>query len=582
MTVVTSTQGYLEGPYLEGPYLTTLAQGAMGWQANFTILSDKKCGMQAHISIIDYRKNSGQQARIVQTDRLKASGQQARIVQTDRLKASGQQAFIHQIDRLKNSGQQATVSQVNRLKNSGMQTSIAQVDRLKAGGQQTDVGIFAQPAVAIQANVIIQGTMSPKGQQATIVINAEKEFGMQAMIQILDHLENSGMQSHLQIVDHLKSTGFEVRVDKYPTSVCADDEGYLEGDYLLEPYLTEIWCTKPGMQAAMYILDFKKTVGMQAKVRIADKLKTLAQQAHFHIVDKQSARGMQIDVVRQAAFGMQTLATIYNTTNLRILCDFPSRGLTNTNWTSNSTAAGDFSVQNLDTDIVEQVWRSDGAVVGVRLMTDTGLPQGVFLDTLAILNHNLTKSATVNLLGSNDPTFATIGVVIPLQPRLGSMFYIAPILPNTGWRYWRFDLDDPTNSDGYLEIGTIIFGAADIFQGECFVDEIEFELKDFADTVRTEGFTNVANSRTQKRRLRLDFRSLSFQKRNFTIMRDMFERDRTVHKCLWIPTPDETRQDVTARFAVFGKMATVPTEKHNNKGAEFDYVTFTADVDESL
>jgi hypothetical protein len=65
-------------------------------------------------------------------------------------------------------------------------------------------------------------------------------------------------------------------------------------------------------------------------------------------------------------------------------------------------------------------------------------------------------------------------------------------------------------------------------------------------------------------------------------MREMFERDRTVNKCLWIPTPSETNQEITARFAVFGKMATIPTEKHNNKGPSADYVTFTADVDESL
>lgn len=465
----------------------------------------------------------------------------------------------------------------------GFQAKFVIADQLKTLGHQASITIVDQPAAnAFQTNVIISGADSPYGMQAQITVaGAHRDEAMQTLGNIVDYFGSQGMQAQIQVVDYLKAKGFEVRVDQYPTGVCPGEGGYLEYDYLVEPYLTAIYCTRPGMQASINIVNYLRPYGQQARISIVDTLKSVGQQALFRI-NYQRPMGMQADIVRQASFGMQALATIYNTTNLRILCSFPSRGVTSTNWTSNSTMPGDFSVQNLDTDIVEQVWRSNSALVGVRLVTDTGLPQGVFLDTAAILNHNLTKSATVTLLGSNDPTFAVIGVAIPLEARLTNMYYIAPELPTSGYRYWRFDIDDPSNPETYLEIGTILFGAAEIFQGECFVDEIEFELKDFADTVRTEGFTNVANSRTQKRRLRLDFRSLSFQKRNFTIMRDMFERERTVQKCLWIPTPSATLQDITARFAVFGKLAVIPTEKHNNKGPDFDYVTFTADVDESL
>ena len=491
MTVTTSTQGYLEGPYLEGPYLTTLAQGAAGWQATFVIEDDRALGQQASFNIIDYPLPYAHQARLV---------------------------------------------------------------------------IAAGPAAGMQASITVAG--------------ANKAEAMQALVEIVDFLEAAGQQASVQIAGYLAAKGFEVRLDKYPTGVCPGEGGYLEGGYLLEPYLTPLFCTRPGMQVNI-IVGEESPYGLQSKTTIVDKLRAYGQQALLRI-DALRPAGMQADVVRLTSYAMQSLATIYNTTNLRILCAFPSRGLTSSNWTSNSTLAGDFSVQNLDSDVVEQVWRSNNTLVGVRVTTDTGLPQGVFLDTAAILNHNLTKSATITMIGSNDPTFAVIGIAIPLETRLTNIFYIAPDLPAAGYRYWRFDIDDPTNPEAYLEIGTLLFGASEIFQGECFVDEIEFELKDFASTVRTEGFTNVANSRTQKRRLRLDFRSLVFQNRNFTVMREMFQRERTVQKCLWIPTPSATLQDVTARFAVFGKLSVIPTEKHNNKGPNFDYVTFTTDVDESL
>jgi hypothetical protein len=133
-----------------------------------------------------------------------------------------------------------------------------------------------------------------------------------------------------------------------------------------------------------------------------------------------------------------------------------------------------------------------------------------------------------------------------------------------------------------LQIGTIVYGTSQIFQGECFVDELEFTLKDFADTVATEGFTNVANSRAIKRSVRLDFRSLEANERNFKILRDIFENIRTTLKCLWIPTPDVNDQEITAKFAAFGKLPSLPSERHNSKGNNNDYVSMTLEVDESL
>lgn len=311
----------------------------------------------------------------------------------------------------------------------------------------------------------------------------------------------------------------------------------------------------------------------------------------------QGGVGVEYLGLRGHGVGVQFLATIYNATNLRVMCDFLSRGSpivtggnnawgnpigAGKNWRANSVANGDFSVFNLNTDIVEQVWRSgSGVVTGLELDMDAETST-IFMDTFAILNHNISRSATVNLIGSSDPTFTLVEKLIPLAMTDNNRFHVEEFLPSVGYRYWRLTIDDATNPDGFISIGTILLGRSRIFHNECFVDQIQFELQDFADTVPTEGFSNVSNSRTQKRFLGLEFRFLFLQKLNFQIMRDIFTGPRTVLKCLWIPTPSVTDPEVTGRFAVFSKLRKIPRETHNNKGPKSDYVSFSVELDESL
>jgi hypothetical protein len=184
---------------------------------------------------------------------------------------------------------------------------------------------------------------------------------------------------------------------------------------------------------------------------------------------------------------------------------------------------------------------------------------------------------------SNDPAFITGVKTIDIQSRRYDTYYIAPELPTSGYRYFQLQIDDPTNSTvDYIEIGCVMFGNAEIIHGENFTDEVDFEMVDYADTVQTEGFTNVTNSRALKRKLTLNFQSLAYAKRNYQILRDVFQTYRTSHKCLWIPTPDILDGNLTDRFRIFGKLVTVPKERHNNKGGNSDYVSFTVDLDEAL
>lgn len=530
--------------------------------------------------------------------------------------------------------------------NSGLQF-LAQISTTTALGLQFQGQIstsftngiqFQGTIAAINANGIqfrgVIAAESVSGLQAKAVIAELNAYGLQARAEITDG-EFSGIQFIADLsskdaralqfssdVAYKKAIGIEFRADRGIYHNFACESGYLERAYLSEPYLTEKPCASMGLQFQVVgtdhdaegvqflsfinalhatgvqahvtinttraygvqflaILTNTLTTGIQAQGNIATRLITGIQAlGNIHAI---GPLGTQFFSLRVAPTGVQFNTVLYNTDNLRILCDFLSRGTTGQNWTANSTAPGHFNINNVNTDVVEEVWKSDGDLTGVVITCDTEVAQGVFVDTLAILNHNLTTSASVTLLASNDPTFGVVGETIPLiMGREENFYYIAPTYPLQGYRYWRFLINDVTNpnTDG-LKIGAIVFGSSVIFQGECFVDEVGFTLQDFADTVRTAGFRNVANSRALKKKLNLEFRFLSYSKVNFRQMRQMFRRERTTLTCLWIPTPDVNDQEYTARFAIFGKLTSIPRENHKSHGRTSDYVSFDIEVDES-
>jgi hypothetical protein len=331
-----------------------------------------------------------------------------------------------------------------------------------------------------------------------------------------------------QITNGSKVTRFEYGRGPVSHQIC---DGYLVNAYLTEPYLA---------------------------TKICAHLRT-----EFHRINTFVLR-------------TQYLQAIYNTKLLRILCDFPSRGTSGTNWSviTGGTAVGDFSVNNLNTDLVEEIYRSLSTTVIIQC--DTEVPQGIFTDTLGILGHNLTRSAQVTMQGSNDPTFVIVGLTEILDVELENMYWISQYLPQTSYRYWRFTFSDPTNANN-LQIGTIVFGPAIIFNGECFIDEVVRKKIHFADRVRTEGYTSVSNDRALKRAVSLAFRRLDFNRDNYTSLSGVIDSARTSLKCLWIPTPE-----YPSRFAVFGKLAEIPVENHKVIGQDADYIDLDITVDESL
>jgi len=494
-----------------------------------------------------------------------------------------------------NLGMQAEMVIIDSETPLGMQALLGTVVFEKPYGMQGEGVISEETPLGVQAEGQINDFETPIGQQAEGQINDfEKPYGMQAEGQVNPvvaygmQAEGSnvgfnnpvGMQAEMNVLEFLKPVAFEAKSDFLQHLTCPV---WAEGPFGETPFDASCMKAIMAMRALMNVGEFTDEMGMQALGIILDTIETHGMQAAMSIVDYLHPAGMQADMVTTRSFGMQATSAIYNTTNLRILCDFPSRGTTGLNWTANSTEPGDFDVNNVNTDITEEIWRSaTGVTTGLTFDCDTEIPQGVFLDTFAIINHNLTSSAQVFLIGSNNASHAPTGIIIPIQVTDDNLYYISPDLPLTGYRYWRIAIDDGTNSDGFVSLGTVLFGATRLFSGECFVDEIEFEHKDFSDKVLTQGHTNVSNSLALKRVVALQFRLLRTLLGNFELLRDVFKVHRTTHKCLWIPTPSATDMEVTDRYAVFGKLTVLPRERHKSLGPDKDYASFDIEIDESM
>ena len=519
--------GYLETAYLVYPYLGEFAEMSYGAQVKLVVNGSKAIGSQIK-GTINSKKAIGEQTKGQIANHPDAIGSQTKLV----------------IASSKPIGSQIKGQIANHPDPIGSQIKGEIVNHLKPVGMQTDFVIIGRGVYGLQV----------KGKDT--------------------HSHATGMQAHLTILDGSNVHGFQYRHDNF-ASWCVG--GYLIRPYLEDPYLTCIEGGQFGAQAKGLISKHPRALGSQAHLTINGK-KTIGQQVRL-IIHASRAYGMQVQNFKQKTFGSQVTFVLYNATNLRILDVFPSRGLNGLSWTANSTASGDFGANNLNTDIVEQQWRSAPSVVtGITLTCDTQVTS-VFVDTVAILNHNLTTSAVVVLEGSNDPLFGTVGTTIPIQilKRINNAYYIAPTLPTAGFRYWRFIINDPTNTDGQIKIGTILFGPSIIFQGDNITDNIVRKLVHFADKIPTEGYTDVMNDRALKYGVTLEFKNLDYTKGNYQQLDQVFQFARTSLKCLWIPDPQSPE-----RFAVFAKMKQIPDSQHNNLGPTADYVSLNIELDESL
>jgi hypothetical protein len=335
---------------------------------------------------------------------------------------------------------------------------------------------------------------------------------------------------------------------------------------------------KQGAQAQQRIFT-DKTISMQSLQRIFTDA-TIGIQSKMRVFTDRK-RGFQTKMLRAARQASQVTMVIYNITQLRILMNFTSRGtpaLSGNNWLSTAPLkAGDFGASNLNTDLLEQRCQTQGTPAIWELRCDTGIPQGAFVDTAAIMAHNFTKSARITMQGSNDPFWSSAGFSVVLITEIDNMYYIAPTLPTDGYRYWRFLIEDSTNPSE-LYIGAIVFGSARIMTvRENFQNPVTYGRRHFKDTIETEGFTNVSNDRATRKNLSLNFSDLLIDASNYNMFIDYMNHVKTDLKALIIPRP--TRPSA---FAIFSKLTQLPEETHNAIDDDAYYISFTLSWDEGL
>jgi hypothetical protein len=525
--------GYLERSYLSDPYLS----GGIYWSE----------GMQVEMKIAGFPDVNGQQAKMQILDSTDINGQQAEMKIGD-VDFNGQQAEMKITDATDVNGLQADMK----------------VQSKDFNGQQVEGKIVSPDDDRFQG---IQAEMQAAGekligQQAEMIALSEPPLGLQAEMQAFGS-DPRGMQAKIFPLAHYSC-------------------GYLTEPYLVRDYFVTCMRATQGMQIRAQIIspDDDRFQGSQVELKI-ETSKSTSMQVLMKIVGHPNPVGMQANMSRVERIGSQATMVLYNLTQLRILCDFASRGteaLGGNNWTSvEAIRAGDFSPNNVNTDIVEERTETDGITALWQLRCDTGIAQGAFVDTCAILNHNFTKSARVEFQGTNDATYSTIGFTAVMETELENMYYIAETLPTESFRYWRFIIQDPTNSEPNLSIGTIIFGASQIFStSECFDNPLSFGKTHYKDSVQTEGFTNVSNDRATRKNLTLNFSDLDYNGSNYTLLQNYMTESKTDIKCLIIPRPTKP-----STFAVFSKLVELPQEEHRATADDNHYVSLTLSWDES-
>ncbi len=167
------------------------------------------------------------------------------------------------------------------------------------------------------------------------------------------------------------------------------------------------------------------------------------------------------------------------------LLGFPNR--TDASTLSGGTWSATLPRSNLQNRVLGKVARSTAATLA-STQFDMDMATSKVVKMLALVNHNLSLSAKVRVRGSDVATFATSvydSGFLPVWPavygtttldweedtwwtgqytdeqRAGYTPAYVLVLPTIARaRYWRFEIDDTTNTAGYVQIGRVFIGPA--------------------------------------------------------------------------------------------------------------------------
>lgn len=226
-----------------------------------------------------------------------------------------------------------------------------------------------------------------------------------------------------------------------------------------------------------------------------------------------------------------------------------------------SQADGDFDKSNLTTDSLRHVWRSASILSWQEIVIQADIASQI--DTFAILGHNFSEDAVVQVQANVDNNFAAppFSVTIPwakLNMVLCQDF-------EEEYEFYKIRVLDPTNPCGYIEIGRIVGGRAFTFMdGEDITDDFTIDWSDKAKRMDSEGFSRFSNETVKVRSLQARFmklRTITGSNTNFLGWRRMMETVGITRPLLVIL--DRTDP---ARLALWGLFSRIPAESYTING----------------
>ncbi len=172
-----------------------------------------------------------------------------------------------------------------------------------------------------------------------------------------------------------------------------------------------------------------------------------------------------------------------------------------------SQADGDHAPINLTTTPLRESWRSGPGIEDFQEIIIQSNDLTVTPDTFALLNHNLTETAVVQLQASMTSDFVTPAFTIQLVWTKKHMVLLQSV--GLAYNYYRFRILDPLNPCGFVEIGRIVAGKSfTVTNNEDITDEIEVSTDDLAYKMKTEGFFRAFNERVKVDKLGIRFSKL--------------------------------------------------------------------------
>jgi hypothetical protein len=222
-----------------------------------------------------------------------------------------------------------------------------------------------------------------------------------------------------------------------------------------------------------------------------------------------------------------------------------------------SQAAGDFDKANLTSEPLRQTWRSDSILTWQEIVIEAEVESEI--DTFAILGHNFTEDAVVQLQANIANNFAAPPVTITIPYSKLNMVHTSSL--GAAYKFYRIRVLDPTNPCGYVEIGRIVGGRSFIMRyNEDITDDFSIDYSDMSKSMKTEGFFRVSTENVKVRTLAAKFQRLntsSPNNQNFLGLRDFYDYVGTTRSFLAVLDRGDP-----GFCSIWGQLRDIPSENY--------------------